>query len=65
MVLYSREKAYQQSTRGEHSGREQVAEHLSIAVAVDLLDWLEVHGIHPGTVRIDPEGRMTVRWTSQ
>ena len=64
MVLASREIRFQQPIRAEHSGREEVAEHLPINVATDLLDWLEVHGIHSRNVSIDPDGRMTVRWIS-
>jgi len=64
MVLASRDNRSQFSTQPADAGREQVAEHLSITVAVDLLDWLEVHGIDSRDVRIDPDGRMTVRWIS-
>jgi len=64
MVLASRDNKFGQSFLQETPGHEEVAEHLSIAVARDLLDWLEVHGIQPRNVGIDPEGRMTVCWIS-
>jgi hypothetical protein len=39
-----------------------VAEHLSIADARDLLDWLQGQGIEPHEVTLEPDGKMTVRW---
>ena len=40
----------------------QAAEHLSIAEARDLLDWLEGHGIKSREVTLEADGTMTVRW---
>jgi hypothetical protein len=40
----------------------QAAEHLSIAEARDLLDWLQGHGIAAHEVTLEPDGKMTVRW---
>jgi hypothetical protein len=41
------------------------AEHLSIAEARDLLDWLQGQGIRAHEVTLEPDGRMTVRWPGQ
>lgn len=38
------------------------AEHLTIAEARDLLDWLQGHGIRAHEVTLEPDGKMTVRW---
>jgi len=40
----------------------RVAEHLSIAEAGDLLDWLQGQGIRAQEVTLEPDGKMTVRW---
>ena len=40
----------------------QVAEHLSISEARDLLDWLQARGVRAEEVKLDPDGTMTVRW---
>jgi hypothetical protein len=42
----------------------QAAENLSVSEARDLLDWLEMHGIHARSVDTDPAGRITVRWAA-
>ena len=39
-----------------------VAEHLSIADARDLLDWLQGQGIQPHEVTLESDGKMTIRW---
>ncbi len=41
------------------------AEHLSIAEARDLLDWLQGQGIRAHEVALEPDGKMTVRWPAQ
>jgi hypothetical protein len=41
------------------------AEHLSIAEARDLLDWLQGQGIRAHEVKLEPDGKMTVRWPAQ
>lgn len=38
------------------------AEHLPIAAARDLLDWLEGQGIRADEVKLEADGTMTVRW---
>jgi hypothetical protein len=43
----------------------RAAEHLSIAEARDLLDWLQGHGISAQEVTLEPDGTMTVRWPGQ
>lgn len=40
----------------------QAAEHLTIAAARDLLDWLQGHGVRASEVTLEPDGTMTVRW---
>jgi hypothetical protein len=40
------------------------AEHLPIAAARDLLDWLEGHGIRAQEVIVEDDGTMTVRWSA-
>jgi hypothetical protein len=40
----------------------KLADHLTVTQAENLLDWLEVHGVHPRDVQIEPDGLMTVRW---
>jgi hypothetical protein len=40
----------------------QAAEHLTIAAARDLLDWLQGHGVRAHEVTLEPDGTMTVRW---
>jgi len=42
----------------------QLADHLTITQAEDLLDWLESHGVRARDVRIESDGLMTVRWQS-
>jgi len=42
----------------------RVADHLAIAEARDLLDWLEGQKIRPTDVVIEADGTMTVRWTA-
>lgn len=44
------------------TGDQQVADHLTLAEASDLLDWLEVHGIQARDVQFDREGFVSVRW---
>jgi hypothetical protein len=38
------------------------ADHLSIAAARDLLDWLEGQGIRADEVKLEADGTMTVLW---
>jgi len=40
----------------------QAAEHLTITEARDLLDWLQGRGIRADEVKLEPDGKMTVRW---
>lgn len=40
----------------------RTAEHLSIAEARDLLDWLQGQGIRAHEVKLDADGKMTIRW---
>ena len=40
----------------------QAAEHLTIAEARDLLDWLQGRGVRAHEVKLEPDGTMTVRW---
>ena len=40
------------------------ANHLTVTQAGELLDWLEGHGIQAQNVSIEPEGRVSVRWTA-
>jgi hypothetical protein len=40
----------------------QSAEHLNIAQARDLLDWLDGQGVRADEVKLEPDGTMTVRW---
>jgi hypothetical protein len=40
----------------------QAAEHLTIAAARDLLDWLQGQGVRAHEVKLEPDGTMTVRW---
>jgi hypothetical protein len=41
----------------------QSAEHIPMAAARDLLDWLQNQGIQAQEVKLEADGTMTVRWT--
>jgi hypothetical protein len=44
---------------------ERMAEHLTVAEAGELLDWLEGHGIQARDVEIESDGYMSVRWQTR
>ena len=50
--------------RGDDAVNERIGigEHLTIAEATELLDWLEGHGIRAKDVSLDTDGLLTVRW---